>query len=58
MPFWTVIMDEEKGIVVIHRDIPGVHIDTLDCWCEPTIINEDDERSTEEILKENEIKWS
>lgn len=51
-------MNDEISILVIHRDIPGDHvIDDIHCWCEPTVIFDDGSKSTEEIIKESEVKW-
>lgn len=44
-------------MIVIHRDIPGEHkTDSEHCWCEPHIVQDDDLRTTDQIMKEIAVK--
>lgn len=49
-------MKEEKGILIIHRDIPGTHTDGIDCWCDPHIIDEDTLMTVEQIVEKVTVK--
>jgi hypothetical protein len=42
--------------VVIHRNIPGEHILSKDCWCYPMIVEDDDLRTTQQLLEESDRK--
>jgi len=42
--------------VVIHRDIPGKHILSADCWCDPMVVEDDDLRTTQQLLEESDRK--
>jgi hypothetical protein len=44
-------MNDNTGILIIHRDLPGTHEDEK-CWCEPHIIYEDDLRMPEQIVRD------
>jgi hypothetical protein len=35
--------DEEEGLIVNHRGIPGQHTIARDCWCGPIVLRADDE---------------
>lgn len=38
--------------VIVHRDLPGEHnTEAREFWCSPVVIEDDDFRSTEEILE-------
>jgi len=49
-----------NGFLVIHKDLPGIHDDGPDCWCEPFIIEEDTlltpEQIVEKVSKKNLIQ--
>ena len=40
-----------NGFLVIHKDLPGIHDDGPDCWCEPFIIEEDTLLTPEQIVE-------
>jgi len=48
--------NEKPGILIIHRDIPGDHIDGIDCWCEPFVIEEDTLLTPEQIVEKVSLK--
>ena len=48
--------DEEPGFLIIHRNLPGSHLDGIDCWCEPFIIKEDTIKTPQQIVEEVSIK--
>ena len=50
------INDEDLGLLIIHRDLPGDHTDGIDCWCEPFIIEEDTLLTPEQIVEKVSIK--
>lgn len=33
----------------VHRDYPGEHVASSDCWCQPVVVDETDERDGAEI---------
>jgi len=45
------IKDNKIGLLIIHKDLPGNHLDGLDCWCDPFVIPEDTLLTIEQIIK-------
>ncbi len=43
MSYHTFEDGEKKRMVVIHRDLPGIHAEGRDCWCCPHIFEDDGE---------------
>jgi len=43
-------IDDDKEVMVIHRNFDGTHDDNEDCWCRPEVIPTDSSESAEEIV--------
>jgi len=42
--------------LIIHKDLPGAHDTTGNgCWCGPVVVEEDDIRTTEELIEASKI---
>jgi hypothetical protein len=37
------VMDDERPVVIVCRDIPGEHIGGRGCWCCPYVLSTDEE---------------
>lgn len=35
--------DDDSGLVVVHRNIDGDHLDSTECWCCPTVLDPHDD---------------
>ena len=48
--------DERTEMLIVHRDLPGKHIEEgVSCWCNPVAVDGDDLRTTEQIVEATKV---